>query len=126
MKRFLYPFLVLVISANLSCTKPPPNLSPTGTSAFNKTRVIKAIDLVRDTAIDANNQNPPLLSENATREIVNYHKSALLLMKASDDGWKEFVSVGLDEATKDIPPKEKEILIPYITLTKTILMEISR
>jgi hypothetical protein len=119
-------FTVLILLAMLAgCTPPPPTLSPTAQHAFQNTRVIKSLDLLRDTAIQANAQTPPLLSEATTRKVVTYHRSALLIMRASDSGWKPAVQQGLEELGKDLPAKEAAVLAPYLALIRTILQEVT-
>lgn len=116
--------LVVLALTSIDCRHAPPNLSPAGAQAFYKTRVVKGLDVVRDTAVDANSVVPPLVSENLTRKVVTFHKSALLTMQASTDGWKATVQTGLGELLKDVPPGEAAILQPYVLLVKTILAEV--
>lgn len=107
-----------------ACVHAPATLSPAGQQAFNNTRVIHGLDLLRDTAIAANAQNPPVLSTATTRKIVTYHESALKEINALGSGWKAAVSTGLDEAAKDLPIKESMLLAPYFSLVKALLAEI--
>jgi len=116
--------LCLALLAVSSCTNnPPPNLSPAGVAAFNNTRIIKGIDVLRDVAILANAQNPPLITEANTRKLVTWHRSALLLINSSTAGWPATVQTGLDELLKDLPPAESRTLGPYVALVKTLLGE---
>lgn len=102
----------------------PPNLSPVARQAFVATRVIKGLDLIRDTAITANAQLPPLLSTDATRAIVEYHRSSLLVMQDVPNGWKVTVLTGLNEMVRRLPPHDAQLIAPYVALTKTILAEV--
>src|SRR5438874_13272896 len=71
-----------------SCSNnPPPNLSPQARAAWYGTRAIKGLDLLRDTALDANAQMPPLVSTATTRKIVRYHESAITAIHATPMGW---------------------------------------
>lgn len=110
----------------LACTPPPPNLTPEATLAFKATRVVKALDILRDTAVDANAQTPPLLSEVTTRKVVTYHQSALKVIEATPSGWKPIVQAGLTEVESNLPPPERALLGPYIALAKTIIDEVTR
>lgn len=117
--------LVLVVClVSLGCASAPPNLSPAAHTAFVNTRVIKGLDLLRDTAIDANAQQPPLVSTATTRKVVTYHASTLKILHAAGTGWQPAVLAGLDELLKDVPAKEQALLSPYVALTKTILLEV--
>ena len=106
------------------CQAPPPNLTPQATQAFYAHRVVKGLDILRDTAIDANAQTPPLLSEATTRKVVTWHQSALKTIQAIPSGWQATVSAGLDELLKDLPPAEANLLRPYVAMAKTLIAEV--
>lgn len=108
-----------------SCASAPVSTAR-GVSAFNNTRVVKTLDLIRDLAISANSQNPPELSTQTTRKIVQFHQSSLVVIRASVSGWQAAVVAGLDEALKDLPAKESRLLSPYAQLAKTVIQEVSR
>ncbi len=117
--------LILAFCLTLSaCASAPLNLSPAGQTAFQNTRVIKGLDLIRDTAVSANAQIPPLVSTDTTRKIVTYHRSALLIIRDVPNGWKASVLTGLDETVKDLPAKEAQLIAPYVALVKTLVQEI--
>lgn len=97
--------------------------SPEATAAFRNTRVIKGLDLLRDTAIDANAENPPLLSTETTRKVVLFHQSTLKIIAATEDGWVEAAKQSLRELADNVPPNERGLLGPYLGLTKTLLAE---
>lgn len=115
--------LLVVLSLCLGCASAPPNLSPAGTAAFHGTRVIKALDLLRDTAVDANNLVPPLVSTDTTRKVVTYHKSAITIIHSTPTGWKATVLTGLDALAAQLPATEKAQLGSYLTLAKTLIQE---
>ena len=117
--------LILVLClASLGCASAPPNLSPAAHVAFVNTRVIKGLDLLRDTAVDGNAQQPPVISTTTTRTIVRYHEATLKIIHAAGTGWKPAVLAGLEELLINVPASEQVILKPYVALTKTILMEV--
>ena len=117
--------LILVLClASLGCASAPPNLSPAGHAAFINTRVIKSLDLLRDTAVEGNAQQPPAISTPTTRTIVRYHEATLKIIHAAWTGWKPAVLAGLDELLINVPSAEQKILTPYVALTKTILAEV--
>ena len=60
MKRALIVLLMLAVVP--ACTKTPPELTPEAAIAFQSTRVIKVLDVVRDAAIAANELVPPIIS----------------------------------------------------------------
>jgi len=124
-RRSVLLFVLCVVGA---CAPPPPNLTPQAISAFNNTRVIKGLDIIRDTAIDANAQVPPLLSTATTRKVIDFDDSALRIIHASSTGWAPAVMAGLDELanSKDLSPSEHRLLAPYIALVKTIIQEVGR
>jgi hypothetical protein len=118
--------LLLCLVHAPACVHAPPTLSPAGVTAFNNTRVIKGLDLVRDTAIEANAQIPPLLSTATTRTIVTYHRSAVIVIHGTPNGWQATVLTGLDETVTHLTPAEKQLLAPYFTLVKVLIQEVSR
>lgn len=107
-----------------ACKHAPPNLSPRGKAAWYGMRVIKNLDLLRDTAISANAQTPPLLSEATTRKIVIAHRSAITVVHAAPNGWEDAVKVSLNEVLKDLPPNERAVVAPYVQLVLTVLQEV--
>jgi hypothetical protein len=123
MKRIVLIAALLVSSA---CVKAPPTLTPAGVAAFNGTRVVKALDVLRDSAIAANAQVPPLLSTATTRKVVTYHESALKTIQAAPSGWVPTVQAGLTEVGKDLPPAEQQQLGPYLALVQTLIMEVAK
>ena len=108
------------------CAKAPPELSPVGTQAFHKTRVIKALDLLRDVAIDGEAQSPKVFSTADTRKVVLYHQSALRIIQATDSGWQAAVGTSLDEVVMRLDPAAQPKVAPYVLLVKTLLAEIPR
>lgn len=119
------PLFVLCVVVTAGCAaNAAPTLSPVAAAAFTNTRVIRVLDLVRDTAISAHEQQPPLLSEPTTRKVVLYHQSTLKIIDATTTGWRGAVSTGLEELLRNIPNGERQLLAPYITLVKAILAEV--
>jgi hypothetical protein len=124
--RRLLPALGMLYLLGAGCAKAPPNLSPQANVAFQKTRVIKALDLARDFAIDGEAQVPKVVSTKTTRDIVLWHQSSLKVMQASDTGWVEAVNAGLTEVVNKLEPAEKQKFTPYVVLVQTILREAVR
>lgn len=128
MKRLI---LVLVLFA-VGCHT-PPTLSPEGRAAFQSTRIVKVLDVIRDAAIAAHDQN--ILSVDSTRAIVQWHKTSLLAIQAVPSGWKATVTQSLYALTCDprvgtgpcgsvLTSKEIAHMTPYIGLLVAVLPEI--
>lgn len=115
----LVAFVVALPAAN--CAKAPPSLSPPGALAFHQLQVQKDLDLFRDTAITANAQQPPLLSTDATRKVVEYHKAAITTIHAGGLGWKATLLTGLEATVGTLSPPEQQILAPYAALVRAVL-----
>lgn len=120
-RRSIVP--ILLVLALASCAKAPPTLSPTGVAAYNATRVVKALDVLRDAAIAANAQAQPLLSTANTRLVVNYHESAVKTIGAIPNGWKAIVEQGLTELQVQLGAEYAQIA-PYVNLVKTLIAEV--
>ena len=124
--RFVALVIVLLAVSAPSCTRnAPPTLSPAGTAAYHATQVVKALDVLRDAAIDAEAQNPKLISTENTRKIVNFHEAAVKTIGATPGGWKPTVTAALDQLQHDILPAEWQRLLPYIALVKTLIQEVA-
>lgn len=98
-----------------------PQLSPAGHAAVTATQLIQALDVVRDVAINANAQVPPLISTADTRTIVNWHESAVKTLIAVPSGWKATIRAGLVQLQADLPSTVWDRLAPYITLINTLI-----
>ncbi len=114
----------LLAGSLMACAQPPPNLTPEATSAFNKTRVIKGLDTFRDIVVDAQAQSPPLVSEQFLVAVTKYHRSALVIIHATDEGWQAIVDTALTELLKDLPANEARFAAPYVALIRAILNEV--
>jgi hypothetical protein len=109
-------------SCQTSCAvQSPPTLSPAGTAAFQATRVVKALDILRDFAIDAEAQDPKLISTDNTLKVVNFHEAAIKTIGAVPGGWKATVQAGLDQLKDDVLPAEWQRLLPYVALIKSLI-----
>ena len=116
--------LALVLVGVVSCAHPPP-LSPTGTRTFYATRVIKTLDVIRDFAVDAEAQDPKLLSTATTRKVVVYHRSAITTIHDIPAGWRPTLETGLTEVLADLPAAESARLAPYVALLLAVLAEVT-
>lgn len=111
-------------------TNPPPansptvNLSASGRAAYQATRVVKALDVLRDIAISAEEQNPKLMSTNSTRKVVLYHQAIVKTIRAVPDGWLAVATEGLDNLRKEIPADEWKQIDPYVRLVLAIYAEV--
>jgi hypothetical protein len=105
------------------CAKAPPSLSPAGQADFNKTRVVKALDLVRDTAVDA--EAAHVISTDDTRQVVLWHKSAVSVVAGSETGWKGTVTTTLDQVVTHLKPEAQTKLGPYVALLKALIAEVN-
>lgn len=116
-------FTLLLIVLAVSCAKVPPSLTPAGVAAFQGTQAIKALDLLRDAAIDANALTPPLISTDTTRRVVLYHKSAITIIHSTPAGWRSTVQTGLTELRQSLQGSELEQLVPYLRLAQALIEE---
>ncbi len=126
--RYLRFLLICCALAQLTlgCASAPPNLSPVAKEAWYATRVVKGLDVLRDTAIDANNQQPPLLTTAETRCVVTTHQTILQTMQAKPSGWPTTVSTALDGLTKPgcLTQRSVTVLQPYVA--EVALQEIGK
>jgi hypothetical protein len=93
-------------------------------AAFQTTRAVKAIDILRDFAVDGNAQNPPIVDTQTTRQIVQWHKAALTSIQGAQTGWKAGVITGLNAIVVALPPTVSQKIAPYVALVTATLQEI--
>lgn len=129
MKRFLASCALVACVATaplyIACAPPPATLTPAGVVAFQEARVVQALDVLRDTAIAANAQVPPLISTSNTRAIVTYHEAALKTIQAGTAGWQAALNTGLDQLVASLSAKEATVVAPYVTLIKTAIKAVT-
>lgn len=121
--------VVGVMLALAACgANPPPANDPTaglsaqGRAAYNATKVVRALDVLRDVAIDAEHQS--LVSTETARKVVTYHRSAVKAIGAVPSGWQAVVSGGLEELAKSVPADEWRQLEPFANLARTLIAAI--
>jgi hypothetical protein len=105
------------------CAKPPIYLSAQAQAAWRGTRIIHALDVIRDIAIDANASDPPLLNEATTRQVVLVHKSLITIVHEQPAGWQGMVLAGLDGLESLLPAGDMSRLLPYIHIARAALKE---
>jgi len=99
---FAAPILAacMVAMAAISCAdKTPPGLTPDAQIAFQATRVVKSLDVLRDAAIAGHDLGK--LSEGDTREVVTWHKTVVQVIQITPNGWKAVVQQSIYLATCD-------------------------
>lgn len=87
-------------------------LTTPGIVALHGVEVVKALDIVRDTAIDA--EAAKILPTATVTKIVKWHKAALDIIRSTPGDWKPSVLAGLDVLKKELTPSELSIVGPYI------------
>lgn len=115
-----------------SCAKAPVGLSPSGTAAFHARKVVRALDVLRDFAVDAEAQNPKVLSTQTTRIIVLAHREALRAIEAAPGGWRPVVEKVLEtlscsggpSCASPIPEGDRQKILPYLALTRAVIQEV--
>lgn len=120
------------------CAPAPKPLSPQATAAFHATRVVQVLDVLRDAAIAANEQVPPVLTTASTRTVVLWHRTAVQTIHAVPSGWQATVKAGLwgltchplAAPTPPVPcepqlaPAEVARLQPYVGLALVVIAEV--
>jgi len=126
-KRIVTVVFVLALFMCAGCgsnpnpqTDPTRNLSAQGKAAYQTTKVVKALDVLRDVAAEAEKQNPKLISASSALKVVAYHKQVVSTMDAVPNGWKAVALTGLDQLQKDLTPQEWTQIEPFVNLLKTL------
>jgi len=101
-----------------TATDPTRNLSAAGHAAYDATKVVKALDVLRDVA--AEGEKNKAISAASALKIVAYHKQVVQTIDALPSGWKDVAIKGLDQLQKDLSPAEAAQIAPFVTLLKTL------
>ena len=112
-----------VLGSSACAAHLPPIASPQAITAYQNTQMVHALDVLRDAAIAANAQTPPLLATADTRKIVMYHQSALRIIDSRVNGWRDALSAGVEDVIKQLPAQQKQLLSPYVTLLQSLIKE---
>ena len=118
--------LAVVVSYACGASHVPPNLSPESLAKWQATRAVKALDVVRDVAIAGNAIQPPIISTDDTRIVVEFHQSAVTVIAQTPQGWRPAVKASLSEALKHVSPDTAATLKPYVGLVSVIIDEVNR
>lgn len=87
-------------------------LTTPGISALHAIEVGKGLDIIRDTAVNA--ETAKIITTADMLIIVRWHKSAALAIDQSPNGWRPMVLTGLDQLKKDVSLSTLKIVGPYI------------
>ncbi len=120
------PVLVLCLAllAPACAQNAPPNLSPAGVIAWQATKVITALDVVRDIAVDASNTTPPLVAHDTMLKVVAWHKTAITIARSAPAGWPQTIKTSLAATQQLLTPAERKQLDPYFSLVIVLLNEV--
>lgn len=123
-RTFTALILALIISA--SCSQHvPPNLSPKAQVAWQATRVIHAIDVIRDVAQEGTKTVPPVISVDVATKVTQWHRSALLVIHNTPNGWAPIVDASLSQVFEQLSAPQKLQLGPYVQLARILLKEVT-
>lgn len=107
-----------------ACAKKAPNLTPAGQAAVVATRVVRALDVLRDTAVDASKTTPPLISPAAAQRVVVFHQAMVQTISAVPNGWQSTVLAGLTQLKDAIPAHDYQQIAPYVDLLRALIAEL--
>jgi len=125
LKRFVIAaVLALALGAPACAGNMPLNLNPQATIAYQNKQIVGVLDLIRDVAIDANDQDPPLLDTDTTRKVVLYHQSALRILDSRVNGWQEALAIGINEVVRNLPNAQRQLMSPYVALLQSLIREV--
>lgn len=117
-------FVIILLIGTFSCAKDiPPNLSPAGVAAYQGTKVILALDVVRDAAIALADAN--VITRPESVKIVEFHKAAITTVHSAPTGWKATVLTALDSTKNTLSVTAQNQLGHYFDLVKVLINEVS-
>ena len=110
--------LVLLVSVS-GCAVPASiggrstaQLTTPGIVALHGLEVVKALDVLRDLAIDG--EAAKIIATSDARQIVTVYRSVLLSLKELPGGWKVTVLTALTQLARDLSPSARAQAGPYI------------
>lgn len=115
---------LILVCGYVACVPPPPSLSPAGVSAYQRLRVQRGLDLIRDTVDDGARATPPVFSRETDVKVARWHRAVITTIHASAGGWKPTVIMALDQLAASLPSPERVQLEVYVTAAKAILAEV--
>ena len=116
--------LALLCVSFCACAPAPSGLSTAGLQAWHQHEVQKDLDIVRDLAVEANMQTPPILSTETTRKIVLFHKTAITLIHDAPSGWKALVLTSMDALKQDLTVAEYAVIAPYLAVARSVVQSL--
>ncbi len=116
--------ILMVVALACAGNRPTGNLSPTGLASYQAIKVVKALDLVRDVAVEGEKQSPKLISPQVALKVISYHRQVVRTIGAVPTGWKSVAVTGLEQLKTDIPADEWKRLEPFINLLKALYLEV--
>lgn len=121
MKRLI---LIGVVVLTTACAVPASfggrstaQLTAPGVQALHTVEATKALDLIRDTAIDG--ETARVIPTTSTALVVKAHRAIIIVMRTP--GWKLKVLATLDQLKKDLPARDATQLGPYIDAATSII-----
>lgn len=124
MKNVIIASIILASTLGVGCShSTAPVTSPTTpvVTIAQAQKVIAVLDVLRDTAVAMNAQNPPLLSNSATAEVVKVHASIVAVIAAGPTGWKNVALTTLLQLQVDLPAADYAKIAPYVIVASSAI-----
>lgn len=123
MKRLIAISIIFMAFAACGPTSPPNtdparNLSPSGRAAYDATKIVKALDVLRDVAYEGEKQH--IFSPASALKVIAYHRQVVSTIAAVPDGWKAVALTGLVQLEKDLTTQEWAQIAPFVNLLKAL------
>jgi len=116
--------IIALLVGSFGCTKDiPPNLTPASVAAFQGTKVILALDVVRDAAIALADAN--VITRPESVKVVTFHKTAITVIHSTPNGWKPTVLAALDSTKSSLSVTTQNQLGHYFDLAKVLINEVT-
>ena len=98
------------------------DLTAPGIRALHATEVVKALDIIRDTAIDGEAAGVVPLA--TAKAVVTWHTAALRAIAATPNGWKASMLAGLEALKTALPAADAAVFIPYINAAIALIGQV--
>lgn len=95
---------------------PAAGLSASGRAAYQATKVVKSLDLLRDIVAEGEKQEPKVFTPDTVLKVVAYHRQVVRTIGTVPDGWKAVAVQGLNELRSHVPAAEWQRMQPWVAL----------
>lgn len=90
-------------------------------SAFQQSRVEKAVNFLRDNTVEASHVTPNQVSAQVASYVIHWHRGVVIIVNAGAEGWEKVVETQLETLVTDLGPNYEKLFHAEIEYIKNLL-----